>query len=194
MKFIPLILVIISSLKVCASEKNTYTTSEWFDPKERIIFSVVWDEQKSEWIIYTVYEAAPDKKHEIYRFMRSGSLTISSNQKYFALNHHWGSDGSTILIFQRENGLNYKLRERDDIYSLAEDLVSKKLNTKSNPIHHFYIDAVRWSKDNDYLLCEAQSHGDNIGLNRFLFLYDLNSRKISMDLTNFNLKSVTKHN
>jgi len=190
----PILLIACCSVVFAADEERSYTTEEWFSPQQRIVFTVTWDDSNEENILYASYEASPKKRQEIHRFTRSGTVLVSADQEYFALNHHWGSDGSDILIFQRSKGLDYRLVDGHEIYATANTLVENHFESKTNPIHHFYIDSIQWANHNNYLLCQANGHGDGIGLNHFIFIYNVQSKTASMDLELYNQNAIDGKN
>jgi hypothetical protein len=126
---------------------------------------------------------------------RSSSFLFSPDEKRLVTNIHDRSDYGTIALYQKTGPLQYKNVHCIDsgvLWDFFDHLIGHNSteNKLSKRFDHRYVRAIRWSTDSSaFLISLTGEVSGDIYLTDWLCVFDLNSRKLTLDLKPMNRKA-----
>ncbi|MBF0319294.1 MAG: hypothetical protein HQL01_05775 [Nitrospirae bacterium] len=166
-----------------------YLLKEYKSPSGDIIVKHFTDDDN--WTVNSevwLYSAKnPSKKLWLYSYERDAEVLFSPNEKWLALNHRYGCDGTDAILFKQVKGLKY-----EPIIGLSDLAWAFFIKThRKYKIPHFdhcYTEAVRWSSDSKSVMLQTYGHDDMSPkkLDPWYCIYDLKTKKMTLDFSVFN--------
>ncbi|MEO5359711.1 MAG: hypothetical protein H7843_04610 [Nitrospirota bacterium] len=127
-------------------------------------------------------------KSLLYSYERAADVIFSPDEKWLVINDAYGSNGADAILFKKVKSLKYKAITT--LSDLAWDLLRKTNKRHKIPSYfgHNYTFAVFWSADSKAILLETFGHDDDTpkALAPWYCIYDLKTKKMSLDLNTFN--------
>src|SRR6266404_3015149 len=92
--------------------------------------------------IWLASNADFSKRHFLFTNERNAKVLFADDEDWLALNDHWGSNGSSVLLFKRAAQLDY--RKQGDISAQAWDFFTEHQHIAQPSLDHRYIEAILW--------------------------------------------------
>ena len=137
--------------------------------------------------LFTLWIVSTDTKAEkvLYQYSRDVRLVISPNGEYIAINTHYSSTDSDVLIFKKKSGVIFEMISGLRMAELV-NVFYEKATHKVFPYDHWYVDCLDWSNDSKVMLLKAYGTGDEERLNGWYCAFDLGTRSLSFSLSEMN--------
>jgi len=130
------------------------------------------------------------KQRLLFDTGRSAELLFSEDEQWLIINDHWGSNGSSALLYKRVAPLDY--RKQLDISVSAWNFFTEHENVAQPDFDHRYTGAIRWIAKPLAVILELSGHSDSEHhVDGWLCIYYIESKKFSTDLDALNKQQVT---
>jgi hypothetical protein len=125
-------------------------------------------------------------------YPRSAVVVFSPDEQWIALNDYAGSNVAYVRLFKRFSGLRFQEQESADVNGACWGLLHRLHRTPSAwDLAHVYTEALRWAPDSAAVLLVVWGHTDTDNfVDRWLCVYDLQTRQASQDLRIMNRRAV----
>lgn len=139
-------------------------------------------EEKQVWLVSS---KLPTNQKLLYTYSRSVQVLVSDDEHWLAINDFSGSSESEVLLFQKQNGLNYQ--QVEDITDQAwRFLAGQSGHKEALDWDHTYVEVLRWTDSHTILLCLYGHLDEHHHVEDWLCFYDVNNKTFSTDLDKHN--------
>ena len=192
-----LLFLVLSCCVLCAGDTNT-------PPRSIDVTVVDWSPLHTFYIeqhtlspnevmqVWLVSAKNPRKRRLLYTHSRSVKVLVSEKEDWLVINDYAGSDNANVLLFRKQQGLEYK--EVEDLTDKAWGFVAARTGRKNAnrlPLDHTYAEVLRWTDKHTILLC-LHGHLDRRNhVEDWLCLYDVSSETFSTDFDKHNKQHTT---
>ena len=163
----------------------------WTSPSEALKAEAIATSPEAPRVIFLFAPSKPELRQQLCTFSRDASLVFSPDEKWIALNDHYGSDRARIRLFKRVAGLTFA-ELRMDPANAAWALLRRGHGVPyPKALDHYYAHVSEWSADSSAMLVSLSGHTDaDRAVDGWLCVFDLKTRRASLDLGRMNRGSV----
>ncbi len=187
-------LFLIGLLTICGvspAAPASRKIGEWSSPSGTMKIVAFFKDPDSPREAFLVRQKSPEKRELLCTFDRDAEFLFSPDGCWIAMNDNCGSAGNLIRFFGLRVGGKYgtfsefKLPVRDTAWQLLQERHQVGYPEKFD---HVFADVKLWSKDSSAVLLHLSGYGDrNHWVDHWYCVYDLETRKASLDLPRMNL-------
>jgi hypothetical protein len=163
----------------------------WTSPSEALKAEAISSSAESPRTIFLFEPSKPEVRQQLCTFSRDASVVFSPDEKWIALNDHYGSDRAKIRLFKRVAGLKYAELKVDPANAAWALLHRRHRVPYPKDLDHYYAHVSEWSADSMAVLVSLSGHTDaNLAVGGWLCVFDLRTGKASLDLGRMNRGTV----
>jgi len=189
MMLLALIAALISAAPIAAKEAPSIIRIETESPCGDTVIQHCWLNTGGEQI-WLASSTDFSKRHLLFETERNAKVLLADEEEWLALNDHWGSNGSSLILYKKLRELDY--RKEIDLTGEAWDFFCKQHHISQTGFDHSYVEALRWIEQPRAILLELSGHLDGKHhVESWLCIYYIDSKKFSTDLDELNKKHVT---
>ncbi len=134
-----------------------------------------------------------DPTHRVlqYEYERAATVCVSPDEKWLVVNDYAGSNTAHPILFRRNRGIQFSPLKDVDLEKIAWDAAAVNQGFPASQVFdHQYSEVLCWLGDSGKVIIRAWGYySGEYSLDEWFCIYDVNSGKVSFDLSNINAGS-----